>query len=114
MGHREIFVCLSNGERAFWIRYLLSTRKETSASFMIAMFDKGDASGIRTPYSTFSMDPYGETKIGGNTIDTTKRYFSDIENTYSISWSGSESKMNVISRYHEFFRYEVTVLPPFT
>ena len=96
MGHREIFLCLSDGNRAFWIRYLLSTRKETKASFMIAMFDD-DASGYRTPYETFSMDPYGETKIGRNTIDVAKNHASDIENTYSISWSSRESEMNAIS-----------------
>ena len=96
MGHREIFLCLSDGNKAFWIRYLLSARKETKASFMISMFDD-DASGYRTTYETFSMDPYGKTKIGGNTIDVAKNHASDIENTYSISWSSRESEMNAIS-----------------
>jgi hypothetical protein len=97
VGHKEIFVCLSNGQKAFWIRYLLSRRKETKASFMIAMFDNEDTSGFRTHYDTFSMNPNGETKIGGNRIDNAKRYASDIENTYSISWSNGENGMSAIS-----------------
>ncbi len=97
MVHREIFLCLSDGNRAFWIRYLLSTRKETQASFMIAMFDKDGSSGYRTPYETFSLNPYGKTYIGGNAINTMKRHASDIENSYSLNWLSSEAETSAIS-----------------
>ena len=89
MGYKEIFLCLSNGDRAFWIRYLLSTRRETKASFMIAMFEHDYSSGFRTSYGTFSMDPHGKTKIGGNTID--------IGNTYSLNWSNGETETSAIT-----------------
>ena len=39
-----------------------------NASFVIAVSDNDDVSCIRTHYDTFSLDPYGRTKIGGKTI----------------------------------------------
>ena len=97
MGHSEIFICLSNGKRAFWIRYLLSARKEKEASFMVAMFNNGGSSGYRTPYETFSMNPYGATKIGGNTVDTEKAHASDIEDSYYLDWESREPSMSTLT-----------------
>ena len=46
--------------------------RRLNASFVIAVSDNDDVSCIRTHHDTFSLDPYGRTKIGGKTIDKAK------------------------------------------
>lgn len=105
MGHREIFLSLSNGETGLWIRYLVSGGDQAKGSFMLAVFENENVSGIRYGDEDFIVGQEGESHVGDSFVDLRNNRSFGSKIPHDIRWTNLEDRITAISGMTRLFDF---------